>query len=335
MPRAEPSVSVKALRAPFFAVAATTARPIPELAAEVGVELAVLSDTAARVPHSLVVHVWDTFAARSADPTFGLTAAAIVGAPHVDAIDYVLHRAATLRELVVRFLRYQRLFHEANASTVHEGDATCEVRLRFEGELPRSRHFTEFVLAVWAARLRSFGVRELGRVSLRHAAAPRRDAYARAFGDAVRFDAPHDGLELARARLDEPLPDADPALAASFEAELERELAALRTGTAFADDVRAQLARLIRSGDAHEIDAVARRLALSARTLQRRLGEDGTSFRELVDLARRDIALQALARPGADLTDLAFLLGFSEVSAFSRAFRRWTGHSPTEYLRRT
>jgi AraC-like DNA-binding protein len=334
MSRAEPEGCVKAIRAPFFAAAARTGRPLPELAAEAGIEVALLTDTAARIPHSQIVHVWESFAARCGDPVFGLTAAAIVGVPRLDAIDYVLQRSANVREMLDRFMRYQRLFHDANAvSAVERGDL-CELHLRFQGELSRSRHFIEFILAMWTGRFHSFGLGgEIRRVSFRHAAAADRAAYTRSFGDAVRFDADHDGIAIPRALLEAPLPEADPSFAQSFEAQLERELAELRTGTTFPDEVRDAIARLIGSGDSCEIDAVARRLAVSARTLQRRLTDDGTSFRELVDLVRRDVALRSVRGAAANLTDLAFLLGFSEVSAFSRAFRRWTGKSPTEYLR--
>ncbi|MCW5807964.1 MAG: AraC family transcriptional regulator ligand-binding domain-containing protein [Deltaproteobacteria bacterium] len=331
----EPTVCVKAIRAAFFAAAARTGRPMPELAAEVGVDVAILGDTAARVPHTLVIRVWETFAARCADPAFGLTAAAIVGVPRIDSIDYVLQRSGTMRELIARFLRYQRLFHDANASTIVQLDDTCAMRHRFGGDLARSRHFTEFILAIWIGRMRSLQLAGIVRaVTLCHAAPAARDAHARAYGDVVQFDAEHDGLVFGRAFLDAPLPESAPGLVQSLEAQLARELAELPGGTSFPDEVRAAIARLIREGEPCEIDACARALAMSARTLQRRLGKDGTTFRELVDLARRDIALQKIVQPSASVTDLAFLLGFSEASAFSRAFRRWTGKSPTEYLRR-
>jgi AraC-like DNA-binding protein len=330
----QPTVCVKAIRAPFFAAAATTGLPLPELAAEVGIEVAQLTNTTARVPHAVVIRVWETFAARCNDPAFGLTAATIVGVPRIDAIDYVLQRSANVRELIARLVRYQRLFHDANAITVDERDGACTLSQRLEGGLARSRHFTEFILAIWVARLRSFRIGDaLRSVRLQHAAPPSRNAHTRAYGDAVEFDGDHDGVILANEILDIPLPDADPALARAFEAQLESDLAQLPASGSFADDVRGAIVRLIRSGDPCEIESCARALAMSARTLQRRLGTDQTSFRELVDLARRDIALQKIRLPATSVTDLAFVLGFSEVSAFSRAFRRWTGKSPTEYIR--
>jgi AraC-like DNA-binding protein len=87
------------------------------------------------------------------------------------------------------------------------------------------------------------------------------------------------------------------------------------------------------AGDAGDIEAIARKMGVSRRTLQRRLADAGTSFRDAVDAARREVALAELARGASSMTDLAFLLGFSEHSAFARAFRRWTGKSPALWAR--
>ncbi|WP_338089162.1 helix-turn-helix transcriptional regulator [Nannocystis pusilla] len=80
-------------------------------------------------------------------------------------------------------------------------------------------------------------------------------------------------------------------------------------------------------------ESVARALGTSERTMQRRLRQAGTSFRDVVDDVRREAALAQLGRRDATVTDIAFMLGFSDLSAFSRAFRRWTGASPSEYRR--
>ena len=70
---------------------------------------------------------------------------------------------------------------------------------------------------------------------------------------------------------------------------------------------------------------------MSERSIQRRLNEEHTSYRQLVDEVRKSLAIEHLSRPGTSTTDVAFLLGFSEPSAFTRAFRRWTGAAPTEF----
>lgn len=330
---AEPTVCVKALRAPFFTAAVKTGLPIPELTARHHLPASLLTDLAARVPHSTVVRVWESLAEQCDDPGFGLTAATVLGVPQLDLVDHVLQRSTDVRALTVSFVRYQRLFHEANDVDFGEDADTFVARHQFTGDLPRSRHFVEFVLAMWLARLRSVAGERVGfrRVCFRHPPGTDAGRYQAVFGGEVVFGAPIDALILPSALLDQPLAGADPATRQAFEAQLAQDLAAL--SSSFPDRVRALIVGLMRSGspEAFDIGGVARRLAVSRRTLQRRLSEDGRTFRDLLDDARRDVALAELARGASTVTDLAFLLGFSEHSAFSRAFRRWTGSSPAHY----
>jgi AraC-like DNA-binding protein len=84
-------------------------------------------------------------------------------------------------------------------------------------------------------------------------------------------------------------------------------------------------------GEVPSLAAIASELAMSERSVQRSLTEESTSYREIVDEVRKDLALSHLSQPGATAADVAFLLGFSEPSAFTRAFRRWTGSSPSQF----
>jgi AraC-like DNA-binding protein len=79
------------------------------------------------------------------------------------------------------------------------------------------------------------------------------------------------------------------------------------------------------------LSSIGRSLGMSPRTLQRRLGERGVTFGEILDAVRRDAAMSAITRPGASVQDVALSCGFDDVKALRRAFRRWTGRSPSEY----
>ena len=81
-------------------------------------------------------------------------------------------------------------------------------------------------------------------------------------------------------------------------------------------------------GEAPSISGIARAMAMSERNLQRRLAAEGTTFQSVLDAARRELAIRHLSDPGATVAKVAWLVGFSEPSAFHRAFRRWTGQSP-------
>jgi AraC-like DNA-binding protein len=89
----------------------------------------------------------------------------------------------------------------------------------------------------------------------------------------------------------------------------------------------------MRDGDP-TLTQVARKIALSPRTLQRRLKDYGTDFKRLVDDTRRRLSLNYLKNPEHTFTEIAYLLGYSEASAFNRAFKRWTGATPSDYRSR-
>jgi AraC-like DNA-binding protein len=151
--------------------------------------------------------------------------------------------------------------------------------------------------------------------------------HTRVFGVTPRF-----GSELLllltfdASRLERPVAGADRGLLPIVEQHLDK-LLATATKAALVQDVRGALAEMLCDGSP-SIRSVARRLGMSVRTLQRRLDEHGVVYRDLVQEIRRELAERYLAERSANLTEVAFLLGYSELSSFDRAFRRWTGSTP-------
>jgi AraC-like DNA-binding protein len=156
--------------------------------------------------------------------------------------------------------------------------------------------------------------------------------YARfaSLGPRVRFDRPRTCLRFGRRLLEQPLVTGDPAASRLTLEQCERELAALAPRAALR--VRASLAKP--SGGFRSLEEVARDLHVSARTLKRRLADEGTSFRRVLDEARRARAEELLRSPRHTLDAIAAELGYGDAAAFSRAFRRWTGMSPGAYRAR-
>ena len=165
-----------------------------------------------------------------------------------------------------------------------------------------------------------------------HAAPDYASEYARVIEIPYRFDARCYAIVGSAALLDRPLPKADSRLCELLEQHAEELLARLPAGDAFEDRVRKQIASLLPSGETHA-DRVAETLGVSTSTLRRRLREAGTSHRQLLDAVRCDLACSALLGKDVSVNEVAFLLGFSDASAFHKAFRRWTGQSPSEFAR--
>ncbi len=154
-------------------------------------------------------------------------------------------------------------------------------------------------------------------------------------GAPIVFDAPSMALVYPEAILERSMLASNASLHEVARAHADSQLVRLREdahgdSVDLAARVRAAAEERLESGDA-TLDRIASAVGTSARTLQRRLRESGTSLRAVLDDARRAIAMRELARETRTVTDVAFLLGFSETSAFDRAFRRWTGTTPAAY----
>jgi AraC-like DNA-binding protein len=155
---------------------------------------------------------------------------------------------------------------------------------------------------------------------------------AKALGCPVRYGAPEMRLVLRRKPLEQPLPRQNPALFEYLARHTQTIVARIPETTRITERVRRVITETLQNGEPAQAE-VSRKLAVSERTLQRRLREEGTSFAEILDEVRRELAQQYLANPAVTLHEIAFLLGYSEPSAFHRAFRRWTGATPQAFRR--
>ncbi|MDT8283111.1 MAG: AraC family transcriptional regulator, partial [Gammaproteobacteria bacterium] len=141
--------------------------------------------------------------------------------------------------------------------------------------------------------------------------------------------AEHTSITIARADADLVLPSANNQIALLHDEILMRYLVAIKKGD-IVQQVRSIILNNLSDGQVSD-KLVARELNLSERSMQRRLKEHKTTFRYLLDGVREMVAKQYIENPMNRMSDIAFLIGFSEQSAFSRAFKKWTGKSPVEY----
>jgi AraC-like DNA-binding protein len=168
---------------------------------------------------------------------------------------------------------------------------------------------------------------------LMHAAPEDVSEYTKTFAPArVHFGARCSGFVFDRAHLARPLPSSDPKLRPVVHHLAERMLAELPSTDTVSDRLRRLIARELPQGDPSSGRA-ASLLQMSQRTLCRRLEQEGTTYRELLDNLRRQLAMEYLSRRDLSVSEVAFLLGFSQAAAFHRAFKRWTGRTPLEHRR--
>jgi AraC-like DNA-binding protein len=149
----------------------------------------------------------------------------------------------------------------------------------------------------------------------------------------IHWGAPRTALVFDSERLGRPFSHTSPVLSATLEQHAKRLLAELSPSRTYATRVREHLVAALQAGETSAA-SVAGRLRASERTLRRRLQEEGVMFSDLLADVRRELALRYLEEPGLSVDEIAFLLGFSTGSAFRRAFRRWTGKTPSEHRAR-
>lgn len=283
-----------------------------------------------RWPIDDITRLWHAAERCTNDPGFGLKVGAEFTPMSISGVGFALQSAATLREAVVMVQRYQRLISDGGRFQVLAGQAaTWLVYHPRQGKLAFSPYQIEAVLAAvvgfanWVTGTRMQPLR----VQFSQARLGPLPGYQAVFQCPVEFEQAFSGVLMDNAVLDQPLPQADPQLAQVHERYPTARLAALSMSSVSVPEMKQWLAARLGPNLPRRAMA-AEALGVSARTLARRLHEQGHTFDELPDEARRNRALQAVADTNASLPAIAESLGFAEVSTFYRAFRRWTGLPP-------
>lgn len=279
--------------------------------------------------------LWEAAAQLSGDDYLGLTLGAVEDARRGNLAAYLCLQQPDLESMWAMFARYHRLVHDVAVLEATTEDGADVIEHGFPETLPQPPRIpSEFTLAVvWRASCLVTGQElDLREVHWSHSESERLAIYRTKFPTAVqiRFGQPRNRLVFAPGTLGLPVLGGDPSLGRILEQHAQQALAALPTSRTMETEVRELLPTLLATGDSG-IDTIARRLGLSRRTLQRRLEADRADFRSIVDQVRRELALRYIQDRSLNVSEVGFLCGFSELAAFSRAFRRWCGMSPRVY----
>ncbi len=278
--------------------------------------------------------LFDAAAAAIGDPFLGVHLATDFELGTFRLVEYLVRSSSTVRDAAARLARYASLLSDAQIVTFRERDGLAAIEQRTLGDpLGAGRHGGEFFVVMIVAQGRAmtdpaFAPR---RAWFAHARPPDESELVNAVGTRdLTFDAGASGIEIDGALLGFPLASRDPALAAVLDQSAEQALGSKSAVTCFADAVRAAIRRAM-DGSTPALPTIARALGLSPRTLQRRLRDDRTSFQQLIDAEREQLARDYVRDARMPIGEIAYRLGFAETSPFFRAFRRWTGMTPTAF----
>ena len=296
-------------------------------------EVAAIADRGERVPRSVYDALLDRAAAEAGDTNIGLHVGESIRPGHYGVAGYVAMNCATLGEALKQHLRYQALVVDT-AQAVVETEAD-EVRLCWGASRTKPhRQAAEANLSGWINFVRWVAATPITprRVEFRHAEPADTREHRRIFGCPILFSRARHAIAFDPALLKLPLARPDEEVRQLMELHAQR----LLQGLAEADDAvsraRAYIVNRLSTGELTLTD-VAAHLQMTERALQRKLQAENLTFRTLLDEVRRDQAQRLLKNPAFSVGDAAFLLGFSEQSAFQRAFRRWTQLSPGAFRR--
>lgn len=241
--------------------------------------------------------------------------------------------ALNLRGSYERAERYARVLTNVSSYQVQNAEDGACLQLHREGErrlgLRLSNEATIASIVAISEEVSTDGFQSQA-IYFRHRAPQSTVAHERHFGCPVHFGAEMDALLVSRSVLERPNRLGDRSISKFFDTHLEEELSKHNDSASLEHRVRIQISQALSQG-VPKISDVAGCLAMSGRTLQRRLSDRGHSFQTLVDESRRELARRLLKETEFPLAEVAFLTGFSEQSAFNRAFKRWAGQTPRSF----
>jgi AraC-like DNA-binding protein len=302
---------------------------------DAGLSIAQLEDCEHRWPSEQVSRLWTLAAERSGNPAIALSNPHLARPDHYGVVGYAMMSSSDLLTGLERLIRYLCIVGDAASVTLDPGQGGRWVRIEFFGgnyPVPRQRY--EYALLTLLTFCRWMVGRALKPVvaAFSHPAPEVMAPYQDAFGCPFEFEAQFNGFMVSDADLATKLPTAAPELA-EIHARIAG-LALLKLGLPeTAHRARAAVARRLQDGTPLR-STIAADIGLSDHTLRRRLTDEGTSFAQLVEDTRRELAQHHLTDLKTSYSEIAYLLGYSDQSTFFRACIRWFGESPGEYRAR-
>ncbi|HEY5603767.1 MAG TPA: AraC family transcriptional regulator [Gammaproteobacteria bacterium] len=305
-----------------------------QLFREAGLDPAHLNDHNARFDFFSVTRLWDLALEKTRDPCFGLIAVNHWHPTSLHALGFSWMASPSLKDAFQRLQRYIRIVNNAAAVDITAQNSVTRIAIYNSAEpLTTSMASMDATLAVLLHMCRLNYGKELDPVRIRtmRPAPPatcmdRLDAYFRA---PIEFSSDENAIYFETAVLEKHLPASNIDLARANDKVIDKYLSHL-DGVSVGVRTKIKVTELLPSGSITE-EKIASLLNLSVRSMQRKLKEEGTSFKELLNQTRRELAEQYIENSRLSINEITYLLGFSDPANFSRAFKRWHGVSPSHY----
>lgn len=318
-----------------YAVAQGVAAPKLYRAAQISPSW--LDDPDRQVGSEVLQKLWREAVIQTGDRDLGLHIGEAFDLAAIGIVGYVLLNCKTYGQVLEKLSQYTRLFsrgvaihHHVSAGWVH---CDCDIVGNVKNYLldePRHPIESTFSALITATQQLTGNRLKADAVWFQHPRSENTSEHERIFQTTVWFSQVANRIIFPEPYLNWRVRSSNPSLLSVFELHANTMLHAQTETQSYRQQVITAITHRLQ-GEVPSIEAIAHHLMLSVRQLQRELQTENTSYQQLLDETRRELALSQFNLPGTSIHDLAFLLGFSEPSAFHRAFKRWTGQTPRNY----
>lgn len=296
-----------------------------------------LEDPDRQVSGEILKYLWREAIIQTGDRNLGLHIGEAFHLCAIGIVGYVLLNCQTYGQVLEKLSGYTRLFSQGVAihHRVSDGWVQCDCEIISNVKnylLDEPRHPIESTFAALISATQQLTGKPLSvdAVWFQHPHPGDDSEHQRIFQTTVKFSQPINRIVFDATCLDWAVRSANTNLLSVFELHAAAMLSAQNQGQNYTSKVIEAITQSLQ-GEMPLIDAIARNLMISVRQLQRELQAENTSYQQLLDQTRQQLAHMHLNNPETSINDVAFLLGFSEPSAFHRAFKRWTGQTPRSY----
>src|SRR5262245_28177507 len=303
---------------------------------EVGLQKADLANPENRLPQTAVFLLMERAASLAGDASFGLRLGASVDPRDRGLLGFVALNSPTLIDAMVNIQRFYKVGREGHECEIERFGPQVAFRFRVADPALRGlRHTAEYLAATVVRGCRDLTWQSISpiRVEVIHGEPDHHVEYFKFLGCPVKFGAEWDAVIYAEATTRLPVKGADTLLLSVLDATCHKLLGPTPKGQDLVREVRQLIIERLPTGSAG-IDAIADRLAMSSKTLERRLAEQGQRFSALLDQTRFNAVTHYLQDTDMRLAQVAYLAGYTEPAALVRAFKRWTGETPAKFRER-
>ena len=337
MPTTTDTLSVASINLILFA-ARKLGADADALAQAVGISPGQLNDPDGRVSIRQVQALWREVITATGDPNMALKIGEMVNPVSIGVLAYVMMHSPTLGGAFDKLCKYQDIACEGVRTTgkiVESADSGNQFVLSLQitsADIIYPQHTLNSELSVYLSAIRALTGHYITATEVRFVYPRPTDIreHERVFAPArLTFDASETAMILDATLLDLPVLNASPSLSILFEKHAGDILAKIKTPS-LSTRVKSEIITLMK-GEEPTLATVADRLSMGVRTLQLHLKDTGTSYQQLLDEVRKELALSHLREQNLSTTDIAYLLGFAEPSVFFRSFKKWTGQTPGAY----